>query len=116
MKAINLAYDEKETRGFLKLRGTALLLTLGGTVFFAVAVGLVAVVPVVLDAVNAGAAGTVLVNVARFAALVVFMVGALAVLYRYGPDRDNPQFSGSGSAASSPPSCGSSARSASAST
>ena len=92
MKAINLAYDEKETRGFLKLRGTALLLTLAGTVFFAVAVGLVAVVPVVLDAVNLGAAGTIAVNVARFAALVGFMIVALAVMYRYGPDRDNPKF------------------------
>ena len=92
MKAINLAYDEEETRGFLKLRATALLLTLGGIVFFAVAVGLVAVLPVVLQAVNLGAAGTLAVNIGRWVALVVFMIGALAVMYRYGPDRDNPQF------------------------
>jgi membrane protein len=92
MKAINLAYDEKETRGFLTLRGTALLLTLAGTVFFVVAIGLVAVLPVVLEAINLGAVGSVLANVARFAALIAFMLVGLAVLYRYGPDRDNPQF------------------------
>ncbi len=92
MKAINLAYDEQETRGFVKLRATALLLTLGGVVFMVVAVGLVAVLPVVLDQLNLGGAGTVLVNIARWLGLVAFMVVALAVLYRYGPDRDNPKF------------------------
>ncbi|MCW2607170.1 MAG: ribonuclease [Frankiales bacterium] len=89
MKAINLAYDEKETRGFLKLRGTALLLTLGAVVFLVVAVGLVAVVPVVFDALSLGVVGTFFGQVARWAALVAFVVVALAVLYRYAPDRDN---------------------------
>ena len=30
IKSLNLIYDEKETRGFVKLRGLSLLLTLGG--------------------------------------------------------------------------------------
>ena len=92
MKAINLAYDEQETRGFLKLRGTALLLTLGAVVFLVVSVGLVAVTPVVLDQLPLGVVGEFFGHVARWVALVVFAVVALAVLYRYAPDRDNPKF------------------------
>ena len=91
MKAINLAYDEQETRGFVKLRGTALLLTLGAVVFLVVAVGLVAVTPVVLDQLPLGVVGEALGHVARWVALVVFAIVALAVLYRYAPDRDNPK-------------------------
>ncbi|MGH4023101.1 MAG: YhjD/YihY/BrkB family envelope integrity protein [Pseudonocardiaceae bacterium] len=43
--AINVAYDELETRGFVKQRATALALTLGAVVFVLVAVALIAGVP-----------------------------------------------------------------------
>ena len=92
IKAVNIAYDEEETRGFLKLRGLALALTLGAIVFIVVAIGLVAVVPVVLDAAGLGAAGRIAAQVARWAGLVVFVLVALGVIYRYAPDRDDPKF------------------------
>ncbi|MCU1691285.1 MAG: ribonuclease [Frankiales bacterium] len=91
MKAINLAYDEKETRGAVKLRLTALALTAGAVVFLVVAVGLVAVLPVLLQDVGLGVVGTVAAFVGRWVGLVLFAVVALAVLYRYAPDRDNPK-------------------------
>ena len=43
--AVNLAYDEVETRNFVKLKVTSLLLTLGAIVFVLITFGLVAVVP-----------------------------------------------------------------------
>lgn len=92
MKAVNLAYDEEETRGFVKLRGTALLLTLGAVVFVVVAVGLVAVLPVVFESAGLGGFGRLAAGVLRWVALVGFMAVALAVLYRYAPDRDHPRF------------------------
>jgi len=92
IKAINIAYDEEETRGFVKLRGLALLLTLGAVVFLVVAVGLVAVLPPVLDSLGLGSFGKVAVLVLRWVGLVAFMMVALAVLYRYAPDRDAPKF------------------------
>ena len=49
MTAVNLAYDEEETRGFVKRRALALGLTLAAIVFVVVAVSLVAVAPAVLD-------------------------------------------------------------------
>jgi membrane protein len=92
INAVNIAYDEEETRGFLKLRGLALLLTLGAIVFIVVAVGLVAVLPVVLDAAGLGAAGRIAAQIARWAGLVAFVLVALAVVYRFAPDRDDPKF------------------------
>jgi membrane protein len=92
ISAVNLAYDEDETRGFLKVRALALLLTLGAIVFVLVTLALVAVVPPVLDALALGPAGTVLAQVVRWTLLVTLVIGALAVVYRVAPDRDAPQF------------------------
>jgi membrane protein len=92
VKAVNLAYDEDETRGFLKLRGLALLLTVGATVFVLLALALVAVMPAVLSALPLGPVGTVLAQVVRWVLLVAVVVIALAVVYRLAPDRDAPRF------------------------
>ena len=92
MKATNLAYDEEETRGFVKLRAVALLLTLGAVLFLVVAAGLVAVLPAVLNTVGLGGFTRVVIEVARWLGLVVFVMAALALLYRYAPDRDHPRF------------------------
>ncbi len=91
MKAVNLAYDEQETRSFIKSRGIALLLTLRAIVFVLLTLVLVAVVPVLLNALQLGTAGTVLAEVVRWILLVALIVGALAVVYRVAPDRDAPK-------------------------
>ena len=90
IKAVNIAYDEEETRGFLKLRGLALALTLGAIVFIVVTIGLITVVPALLD--DLGPVGRFAGQVARWAGLVAFVVVALAVVYRLAPDRDDPKF------------------------
>lgn len=92
INAVNVCYDEEETRGFLRLRGLALLLTVGGILFMALAVGLVAVAPVVLDALKLGTLGTILLQVGRWVLLVLLVVFGLAVVYRIAPDRDAPKF------------------------
>lgn len=92
VKAVNIAYDEVETRNFVKLRLLSLALTLGAIVFVLVTFSLVAVVPVVLDALPLGVLGTVLAQVLRWVLLLGVMAGALSVLYRVAPDRDAPKF------------------------
>ncbi|MDD7963921.1 YihY/virulence factor BrkB family protein [Actinomycetospora lemnae] len=89
MAAINIAYDETEGRGAVKLRAIALALTLGAIVFIVVAVALVAVAPVLLDAL--GTAGRILAQIVRWVLLVVLVVAGLAVAYRIAPDRDAPR-------------------------
>jgi membrane protein len=87
---INMTYDETESRKFVKLRGLALLLTLGAMVLLAVALALIVGFPAVPDTWP-----TVLQWVAavlRFVLLAVLLVVGLAVLYRYAPDRDQPRW------------------------
>ena len=90
--AVNLAYDEVETRGFVKLKATALALTIGGIVFVLIAFGLVAVVPAVINALPLGVVGTVLAQIATYVVLLAMFAGGLAVVYRVAPDRDAPRF------------------------
>ena len=92
MAAINVAYDEDETRGFLKRRGTALVLTFGAILFVLLTLALVAVVPAVLDALALGTFINVLVQIIRWVLLIVLVIIALAIVYRVAPDRDAPQF------------------------
>lgn len=92
MTAVNLAYDEEETRGFVKRKLLALGLTLGAIVFVVVAVGMVAVAPAVLD--NLVGAGPLrwALEAARWVGLLVAMSVALGILYKLAPDRDAPKF------------------------
>ncbi|WP_138734518.1 YihY/virulence factor BrkB family protein [Modestobacter excelsi] len=90
--AVNLAYDEVETRGFVKRKLLALGLTLGAIIFVLLTIALIAVVPAVLDALPLGIVGTILAQVLRWVLLLGVMAGALSVLYRVAPDRDAPKF------------------------
>ncbi len=91
MTAINTAYDEEETRGFVKKRGLALLLTVGAIIFMVIMLGLVAVAPAVLDLLGTGGVFRVIAQIVRYAVLIVVIAVALAILYRVAPDRDAPK-------------------------
>jgi membrane protein len=92
IKALNVAYDKKVTRSFVKSRLLALGLTIGAILFMVLAVALVAALPVVLDALDMPGWVKALVQGGRWLGLVVAVLVALAVLYRLGPDRDAPKF------------------------
>lgn len=92
IQAVNVCYDEGNDRGFVKKKALALLLTLGAVVFVVVAIGLIAVLPPVLDALALGGVATFLVQVLRWVGLVLAFMVALAVIYRLAPDRDAPKF------------------------
>jgi membrane protein len=91
VKGLNLVYDERETRGFIKLRGLSLLLTLGAILFAVIAIALVAVFPGVVDNFGLGKAGQLAASVVRWVVLALLVLVALAVVYRYAPDRANPR-------------------------
>ena len=91
MAATNSAYDEDETRGFVKKKATALLLTVGAIVFMLLAIAFIGVVPVLVSALGAGGVVSVVVNVLRWVLLLALILVALAVVYRVAPDRDSPK-------------------------
>jgi membrane protein len=88
---VNLAYDETETRKFVKLRGLALLMTLGAMVLLAVAGATIVGFPPIAD--NLPVVLQWVVAVLRFVVLAALLIFGLAVLYRYAPDRDQPRWS-----------------------
>ncbi len=93
IEAVNAAYDEEESRGFVKRRGLALAMTLGSVVFLAIAMGAIAVVPAMLEDTALGDAARIAIQILRWPAVAIFVILGLAVLYRYAPDRDEPKWS-----------------------
>ncbi|HZA80714.1 MAG TPA: YihY/virulence factor BrkB family protein [Actinomycetes bacterium] len=92
IKGLNVVYDERETRGFFKLRALSLLLTLGAIVVAVVALALITVFPAVVDNLGLGRAGELAASIARWVVLALLVLWALAVVYRYAPDRANPRW------------------------
>lgn len=87
IKAINRAYDEEETRGFVKLRGLALGLTLAFILIAILSIGLIVVVPPLLDQLELGGVVDALLSVAQYLVLALVFMTGLAILYRFAPDR-----------------------------
>jgi membrane protein len=90
--ALNVVYDEREKRGFVKLTLVALAFTLGGLVFIMLALGAIVIFPLVLAWVGLQSRSAELVAILRWPALFVIVVLALGVLYRYGPSRTPPRW------------------------
>jgi membrane protein len=90
IKGINIAYDE-EPRSFPKRRGLALLLTVGAIIFFVLAIGLLGVVPVLLEQIAPGPILRIGGPIISFVLLAGLMMVALGVLYKIAPHRDNPK-------------------------
>jgi membrane protein len=88
---VNIAYDEPETRGFLKLRGLALLLTVGAIIVFALAIGAIAVFPALASKLPGGAVLEAVAGVLRWVVLAAVIIGGLAIIFRLSPDRDQPR-------------------------
>jgi membrane protein len=85
---INIAYDENEKRGFIKLNLVALGLTLFILIGAVIAVGLVAVLPGIVEHLHISTKAETLLSWLRWPVLLVgFMLG-LAAFYRFGPSRD----------------------------
>ena len=90
--AVNIAYDEEETRSFVKRKLLSLVLTLGAILFVVVAIGLVAVAPALLDTVLGSGPLRWVAEALRWLVLLAALMVALAVVYRLAPDRDAPKF------------------------
>jgi membrane protein len=88
---VNMAYDETETRKFLKLRGLALLLTLGAMMLMGIALLLIVVFPILTNDWPTALRWTA--SIVRWLLLAALLIVGLAVLYRYAPDRDGPKWS-----------------------
>lgn len=88
--ATNAAYGTVEGRGAVRLRLMSLGLTVGAVLFTAASVATITVLPRVLDSVAPSEAVGTVVGLLRWPLLTMAFLGALATLYRFGPDRVAP--------------------------
>ncbi len=87
MTATNIAYYERECRGYLRQIALSLGFTIAAVCGFLIMLGLGVAVPLMLKVLPLGPATAAVILVCRWILIWLFAVGALAVVYRYAPDR-----------------------------
>ena len=87
ISALNLAYEEQERRGLLAFQAVGLLMTLGAILGAILALAILVLLPAVISFLGLSAHTQGLVQFGSFADLVIFVLSALSVLYRFGPSR-----------------------------
>ncbi|MFN3936680.1 MAG: YihY/virulence factor BrkB family protein [Gemmobacter sp.] len=87
IEAMNVAYDEREKRGFVHLNLLAMSLTLGAISMVTALLTLAAVVPAILPHLPGGGLRDNLLLFLRWPLMFAVLIVALAVLYRVGPSR-----------------------------
>jgi membrane protein len=92
LSALNIAYEERETRSFLKVNMVAIALTVGMLVGGTVIIALVGVLPAALQFVGLASSTQWLLLLLEWPLLIVVVMAGLAVLYRYAPDRHPPHW------------------------
>ena len=94
MEALNKAYDVEETRPFWKVRGIALLMTLGLSAIILTAVLLLVFGPPIgrgiADLFGLGSVFEVIWNIVRWPVALFFMMLTVALLYYFAPDAGQP--------------------------
>lgn len=94
INALNRAYDVEETRPFWKVKGIAVLMTIGLSVLILAGVLLMVAGPPIGEAVadifGLGEVFTSVWNIARWPAAFVFLVVVVALLYYFAPDAGQP--------------------------
>ncbi|MEX6505824.1 YihY/virulence factor BrkB family protein [Jiella sp. M17.18] len=91
-EAMNVAYGESEQRSFIKLNIVAFGFTLGAIVIGIVLIVAVGVIPAVMAVVGLGSATETLIGIGRWPVVFLLIVGAIAMIYRYGPSRNRARW------------------------
>jgi membrane protein len=84
--ALNVVYEEREKRSFIRLNLLSLAFTCSGIAGLLLMVSAVVAVPLLLDRVGLAPESRIIVSL-RWPLMLVILLGALAILYRYGPSR-----------------------------
>lgn len=92
MQATNIAYDEDESRGFVRKVLVSFALTLGAVVGFLMVLLLAVAVPLALQELGIPQILEVVLSALRWIVLWFLVVLGLAVVYRFAPDREEPKW------------------------
>jgi membrane protein len=90
--ALNIVYAAKETRGFIALNAVSLAFTAGAIAFLLLALSLVVLLPSVVGHLGLESVNEWIVTMIRWPLLLGAIILALALIYRFGPCRENAQW------------------------
>jgi len=90
--ALNIVYDEREKRSFIKLTLVAFAFTIGALAFILFALAAIVVLPLVLAWIGVETRAGLILSRLRWPALLIVVLVWLAVLYRYGPSREKARW------------------------
>jgi membrane protein len=90
--ALNVVYEEREKRSFIKLNLLSLTFTAGGILALLLMVGAVVALPLLLNHLWLGSQSKLIVSLVRWPLLLAILLLALAILYRFGPSRREAQW------------------------
>jgi membrane protein len=85
--ALNVVYEEREKRSFLRLNLLALAFTSTGIAALLLMVSAVVALPLLLDHIGLAPESRIIISLARWPLLLAILLTALALLYRFGPSR-----------------------------
>jgi membrane protein len=86
--AMDVAYEEEETRGFVRYNLISLAFTFGALVIAVALIAAIGVVPAVLRYFWLDRWAEILMGIARWPAIVGLIMLGIVLLYRYGPSRE----------------------------
>jgi membrane protein len=92
MTAINIAYDQRERRGYIRYYATALTLTVVVVIGGLIALSFVAGLPGVLNGMGVQGPGRWIGLAVEWPLLIMFAMGMVTLIYRYGPDRSKSKW------------------------
>ncbi len=90
--ALNVVYAKEEKRGFIKLNAVSLAFTTGAILFMLVAMGAFVALPPALEKLGFGPGVLAAVRFGVWPIMFLGIILGLALVYRYGPSRDEPQW------------------------
>jgi membrane protein len=85
--ALNVVYEEREKRGFIRLNLLSLTFTSCGIAALLLMVSAVVAVPLALDRVGLAPESQLIISLTRWPLMLATLLATLGVLYRFGPSR-----------------------------
>lgn len=92
LSALNVAYGETEQRSFLRFQLVSFGMTLGAIGGAALAIAILVFLPAVFHFIGLSDQSKGLIRAASLLMLVLFVLAALSMLYRFGPSRQQPRW------------------------
>ena len=90
--ALNVVYAEGETRNFIRANATSLAFVVGGILFVLILIAGVIAIPPLLRHVGIPPFAKSIVSIARWPVLFGIVAIAIALIYRFGPDRSKAEW------------------------